>query len=91
MIVVYKKLQDWSQDPNYEFLTIYSERPRVVRISTMALRQKSKGCTLLISDGFDQLVIDDEWINVWIKECKWFQEPITIVHFFKRSQKNIYK
>ena len=45
--------------PNYMFLTIYSECPRDVQISTMALRQQSKGCTLLISDGFDQLVSGD--------------------------------
>ena len=48
--------------PNYMFLTIYNERPRKnVRFNNRGCitAVKSKGCTLLISDGFDQLVIDD--------------------------------
>ena len=46
--------------PNYMFLTIYNERPRKdVRINNRSCvtAVKSKGCTLLISDGFDQLIM----------------------------------
>ena len=52
--------------PNYMFLTIYNERPRKdVQINNRSCvtAVKSKGCTLLISDGFDQLIMMNKCMN----------------------------